>query len=58
MPLPTPTEDETPTAFIQRCMADQTTRAEYPTRSQRMAVCQQQWTDKDNDGQRRTHSGR
>jgi hypothetical protein len=39
MPLPTPTTDESKSAFIARCMSDAKTTAEYPLTQQRLAVC-------------------
>jgi hypothetical protein len=46
MPLPTPTSDESKSAFIARCMSDAKTQAEYPDTQQRIAVCIVQYDKK------------
>ncbi len=39
MPLPTPTTDETETAFVARCMGDETMKTDFTDDEQRLAVC-------------------
>ena len=39
MPLPTPTTDESKSAFIARCMSDAKVQGEFPDSQQRIAVC-------------------
>jgi hypothetical protein len=46
MPLPTPTPDESKSAFIARCMSDAKTKEEYPDAQQRIAVCIVQYEQK------------
>jgi hypothetical protein len=45
MPLPTPRSNETQVQFVQRCMADDTSRADFPEVNQRYAVCLSQWRE-------------
>lgn len=47
MPMPTPSPDEEKDDFIQRCMGDDTMNDDFPDQSQRRAVCERQWEDKD-----------
>jgi len=44
MPVPTPAEKED--EFIPRCMGDSQMLKDYPSQSQRAAVCQRQWDNK------------
>jgi hypothetical protein len=46
MPLPTPTTDESVSAFIARCMSDAKTQEEFPDSQQRIAVCIAQYEKK------------
>ena len=46
MPLPKPTEDETMSKFISRCMTDPIVKKEFPEREQRAAVCRSQFDKK------------
>jgi hypothetical protein len=46
MPLPTPTTDESKSAFIARCMSDVKTQEEFPDSQQRIAVCIAQYEQK------------
>jgi hypothetical protein len=46
MPLAKPNKDESQKEFITRCMIDPTMKAEYKNKSQRLAVCYQQWKNK------------
>lgn len=46
MPLPKPQKQETETEFLERCMADELMRDEYPENDQRFAVCNSIWRDK------------
>jgi hypothetical protein len=39
MPIPKPNQGENKDAFITRCMSNETMKEEYPTTSQRFAVC-------------------
>lgn len=43
MPLPKPTDSESKTDFIQRCMGDDKTASEFPSQQQRYLVCARQW---------------
>jgi len=43
MPIPTPNSGERENEFIQRCMGDGVMTTEFPDTSQRRAVCQTQW---------------
>lgn len=43
MPIPSPGASETRADFLDRCMADGTTTAEYPDAGQRFAVCVARW---------------
>jgi len=45
MPLPKPNTGETRTAFVARCMANDTMAEEYGDREKRAAVCFTQWRD-------------
>ena len=45
MPIPTPSEDESHTDFVDRCMGDGTMVEDYPEDDQRLAVCENQWED-------------
>lgn len=42
MPLPEPKKDENHQEFMNRCMADDNARKEFPDRRQRFKVCQAQ----------------
>jgi len=46
MPLPTPQSGEDQSAFISRCMANPTARADFPDQKQRAAVCHSQFRKK------------
>ena len=46
MPLPTPTPDESKSAFIARCMSDAKVQTEFPDSQQRIAVCIVQYDKK------------
>ena len=46
MPLPTPKQGEERSAFVSRCMGDDTARREFPEQEQRAAVCYAQWRKK------------
>lgn len=46
MPLPTPTSDESKSAFIARCMSDAKVQSEFPDTQQRIAVCIVQYDKK------------
>lgn len=43
MPLPKPQDDESQTQFINRCMANETMREDFPNSEQRLGVCFSQW---------------
>lgn len=43
MPLPIPRRDEDREPFISRCMSNPTMRREFPSRDQRLAVCNRQY---------------
>tara|TARA_R110000824_G_scaffold151255_1_gene322222 strand:+ start:229 stop:405 length:177 start_codon:yes stop_codon:yes gene_type:complete len=47
MPIPTPTKDETKSKFITRCIDDNVMSTEYSNITQRIAICQSQWDNKD-----------
>lgn len=47
MPIPKPKDGETEDDFISRCMSNDTMKEEYPDNDQRLAICFQQWKDKD-----------
>lgn len=47
MPIPEPRTNEPRSAFIDRCMGDETMNEEYPTREQRYAVCSAQIRNKE-----------
>ena len=46
MPLPTRNLGENKNEFIQRCLADSKTKAEFPNIKQRLAVCNAQYNKK------------
>lgn len=46
MPLPKPQKKESKDDFISRCMGDSLMNVEYPDRSQRYAICLNQWENK------------
>ena len=46
MPIPKPGNDETRQEFIQRCMANEVMKDEYPKSPQRFAVCISEWQKK------------
>jgi hypothetical protein len=46
MPLPKPNDNESKSDFIQRCMADEKARAEFPDNPTRYAVCNSQYEQK------------
>ena len=50
MPLPTPKKNENKQSFIDRCMGDDVMTTEYEDQSQRRAVCESQWGQKDMNG--------
>jgi hypothetical protein len=43
MPIPKPNDSENKKTYSERCMSDQTMLDEYPTPSQRYAVCMMEW---------------
>ena len=43
MPLPTPRPSESEDQFMNRCMSDDTVQEEYPSNTQRYAICVTQW---------------
>lgn len=47
MPLPTPNSNESEDNFMSRCMANDTVQSEYPSNTQRYAVCVTQWNKKE-----------
>jgi len=47
MPIPKPKKDENKDDFIERCMSNETMKKEFDDNDQRLAVCYQQWKDKD-----------
>lgn len=47
MPLPTPKPKEKKNDFIKRCMSNKTMNKEFP-KSQRYAICSDQWEEKKN----------
>jgi hypothetical protein len=47
LPLPKPKKDEDKDDFISRCMGDDVMNDEYPDTSQRRAICETQWEEKD-----------
>jgi len=49
MPIPKPKKDEKRSDFIDRCMSDSVMQREFPRATQRMAVCQTSWADKDKE---------
>ena len=49
MPLPEKEAGETLSEFIVRCMADDTMVDEFPDRGQRLAVCNSQWEQEDEE---------
>lgn len=46
MPLPEPKPNEKRVDFIERCIADKKMYQEYPERDQRVAICYNQWRNK------------
>jgi hypothetical protein len=46
MPIPSRIKAKTKTAFMNRCMGDSTMQQDFPDNKQRVAVCLQQWRDK------------
>jgi hypothetical protein len=51
MPWPKPREDESEDDFISRCMRNQYIQEDLPTQEQRLAVCYQQWEDRNKGGE-------
>lgn len=49
MPIPKPRKDETKEEFMSRCMSDDVMKKEYDNASQRYAVCNTQWKNKDKE---------
>lgn len=47
MPIPKPKLKEKKDDFIKRCMSDKIMLKEYPDKSQRSAICNKQWEDKE-----------
>ena len=47
MPIPKPKANEDKDTFISRCLSDEKTKEEFPKAEQCIAVCSQQWSDKD-----------
>lgn len=46
MPIPTPTDGESRSDFMSRCMSDTLMVGEYPNESQRYAICNSSWGNK------------
>ncbi len=53
MPIPEPGENEDRQTFLNRCMADDTMRNEFPDTGQRFAVCRSQWEEGSRNDERR-----
>ena len=49
MPLPRPRENEKHEDFMARCMSDEVMQREYGKQDQRYAVCEAQWSGKEQD---------
>lgn len=47
MPIPKPGDKEEQKDFLSRCMGDEVMNREYPDQTQRAAVCNTSWRDKD-----------
>lgn len=47
MPLPVPETDENRERFIARCLIDDEMLEEFPERPQRLAVCIEQWRERE-----------
>jgi len=47
MPIPKPRKNENRDAFMSRCMGDPVMNQEYPEQSQRAAVCNVAWAQRD-----------
>jgi hypothetical protein len=45
MPIPKPLDSENKKAYTERCMSDSKMLEEFPTPSQRYAVCMIEWKD-------------
>lgn len=43
MPIPSPNDGEKKGDFISRCMSNDTMVAEYPKKTQRVAICNDKW---------------
>lgn len=52
MPIPTPTNDESKSEFIERCMSDSVMMDEFPDEDQRLAICSLQYEQDDDDSGR------
>lgn len=50
MPLPKPNKDESKKDFVSRCMADENMKQEFKDNDQRLAVCNDLWSDKESKG--------
>ena len=50
MPWPEPQENESENDFIGRCMSNQYIQQDIPTQDQRLAVCYQQWKNRNKGG--------
>lgn len=48
MPIPDPNPSETKDDFMARCMSDETMKQEYPSETQRAAVCYRQYQENTN----------
>ena len=56
MPIPKPNTGESHGAFVQRCMSDPVMLEEYDDESQRLAVCETQWSGGSNARRRKGKS--
>ena len=54
MPIPVPNDSEDRSAFMERCMGNETMRDEFPDTDQRRAVCEAQWDDSEAKAMHRT----
>lgn len=51
MPVPKPTEKETESEFMERCMGDETMQQDYRSQAQRVAICLTQWKRREKNDQ-------
>ena len=47
MPLPTPNKNEEKQEFLERCMSNNKMKEEFPNNSNRYAVCNTKWEEKE-----------